>query len=218
MGDHDDIQHPLSQGDPAVRHGRELTANSGPAVSDSLTFGVTAPESVLSADTGQAGADAAPRPVTVAAVSKVSVSQAERSQGSFAALNKLLHNFTSGSPKGLKKEVKKGSALTDAQVCMAQRVGYANHAAALITHFKSCAAKAAAEKHHVWANSYTYIQAVVHAFHASQQGLHFKPCEPPHHVICLTTRAACRLLASATPPKKTLPAVLFTSCIVAPTT
>ena len=114
MGDHDDIQHPLSQDDPAVKHGRELTANSGPAFSDSLMSGVTAPQS---GDTGQAGADAAPRPATVAAVSKVSIPhQVERSQGSFAAFNKLLHNFTSGSPKCLKKEVKKGPALTDAQV------------------------------------------------------------------------------------------------------
>ena len=100
----------------------------------------------------------------------------------------------------------------------AMLVGYANYAAALVTRFKSCAAKTAAEKHRIRANSHTYIQAVVHAFHASQQGLHFKPCKPPHHIICLTTRAACRSLASATPPKKTSPAVLFTSCIVAPTT
>ena len=75
MGDNNDIQRPLSQGDPALRHAQELTSNSGPDFSDSLTSGVTvtAPQSLTSvslADTGQAGADAAPRPLIVAAVSK----------------------------------------------------------------------------------------------------------------------------------------------------
>lgn len=120
MGDHDDNQHLLRQDDLALRHGQELTANRALTASDSLTSGVTAPPSltsVLSADTGQAVADAVPRPVTVAAVSKVNIpDQVERSHGSFAALNKLLHSFTSGSPKALKKDVKKGLALTDAQV------------------------------------------------------------------------------------------------------
>ena len=122
MGDRDDVQHPLSQSDPAF----------------SLTSGLTPSQSlipVLSADTVQAVADAAPRPVT-AAVSKVGVpDRVEKSQGSFAALNKMLHSFTSGSPKALKKEIKKGSALTDAQVqnCRCMLFGYATHAADLVT-------------------------------------------------------------------------------------
>lgn len=121
MGDHDDIEHPPPQGDPSQTQGRERTANTSSP--DSLTSGPTPAAkthnitSVSSAAVPLAVADAAPHPGTVAAVSKVRVpNQVESSQGSFAALNKLLHNFTSGSPKTLKKEAKKASALTDAQV------------------------------------------------------------------------------------------------------
>ena len=131
MGDHDDNQRPLRQSDLALRHGQEVTANRASVASDSLTSGVTAPHSftaVLSADTGQAVADAVPRPVTLAAVSKGSVpDQVETSHGSFAALNKLLHSCTSGSPKTLKKEAKKGSALSDAQVQGISHVDWLHH-------------------------------------------------------------------------------------------
>ena len=120
MSGHDVTQYPLHQGDAALRHGQELTANSSSAVSDSRTSGLTGPQpvrSASSADMDQPLAGTATHPGTVAAVSKVRLpDQVERSQGSFAALNKLLHSFTSGSPKALKKEDKKGSALTDAQV------------------------------------------------------------------------------------------------------
>lgn len=126
-------------GDSVLRRGQELTANRPSAVSDSLTSGVTAPQpviSVSSAEVDQPVAGAAPPPGTAAAVSKVKVpDQAERSQGSFATLNKLLHSFTSGSPKALKPAAKKGSALTDAQV--QHTFGYTTHAADLVTCYKS---------------------------------------------------------------------------------
>lgn len=121
MGDHDGIEHPLRHGDPPQKQKQELTANT--SAPDSLTSGLPpgaishTVTSVSSAAATEAVADAAPHPGTVAAVSKIRVpNQVESSQGSFAALNKLLHSFTTGSPKTLKKEAKKASALTDAQV------------------------------------------------------------------------------------------------------
>lgn len=121
MGDHDKFEHPPRQGDPPQKQGQELTAST--SAPDSLTSGLTpAAKShsftpVSSPAATQAVADAAPHPGTAAAVSKVKVpTQVESSQGSFAALNKLLHSFTTGSPKKVKTEAKKASALTDAQV------------------------------------------------------------------------------------------------------
>lgn len=121
MGDHDNIEHPSRQGDPPEQQAQELTANTSAPVS--LTSGLTPATkshnvtSVSSTAVTQAAVDAAPNQGTAAAVSKVTVpKQVESSQGSFAALNKLLHSFTTGSPKTLKKEAKKASALTDAQV------------------------------------------------------------------------------------------------------
>lgn len=48
--------------------------------------------------------------------SQVDKSQVDKSQGSFAAINKLLHSFTSSSTRQPKHAVKKAIALTDAQV------------------------------------------------------------------------------------------------------
>lgn len=88
---------------------------------ESLTSGLATkavkPDTPVSSATESQAVVAVPDTGSKAAVSKVKIpdSQVDKSQGSFAAINKLLHSFTTGT-KTPKHEGKKASALTEGQV------------------------------------------------------------------------------------------------------
>ncbi|KAL3141526.1 hypothetical protein ABBQ32_004775 [Trebouxia sp. C0010 RCD-2024] len=88
---------------------------------ESLTSGLATkavkPDTPVSSATESQAVVAVPDTGSKAAVSKVKIpdSQVDKSQGSFAAINKLLHSFTTGT-KTPKHEGKKASALTEGQI------------------------------------------------------------------------------------------------------
>ena len=148
-----------------------------PTASDSLTSGITptaVAKPVTSADVRQAVVGAAPNPETGGAVGKPRVPyQVEKSQGSFAALNKLLHSLTAGSPKSLKKDIEKGSTLSDAQVQQC------------IACFRLCHLRC-----RVWqvGTDLTLAEIVV----AMLKQTHLHCTRGVLHVLCTPARAVCR--------------------------
>lgn len=168
--------------------------------------------SVLSATESQAVV-AVPGTGSKTAVSKAKIpdSQVDKSQGSFAAINKLLHSFTTGT-KTPKHEAKKASALTDAQVQHVMVVPVTLqilaelNACFICSQHKSIVVFVKAKMHTV---SQSTLASLAYKKHF-RQALSFAASTPTH---CL-----CRLQTFAIFPEMHLAAALFTSCIGAPST